>query len=430
MKRRRMIYFLAGIILAGSMGLGLSACGEEKHDFVYVPEEEASCTEEGTCAHYHCNICGKDFSFEGTYIEQSSLSTPPRGHEYSAPITTRKSCTEPGTVERTCKKCGYVEKTVLVAGEHVFRSYITDPTCIKDGQNYRVCLMCGFSKTEVIPATGVHVFGQDNVCTLCNLRCVPSEGLEYETVIDEGMQVGYRVKCGTAEGDIVIPYYYESLPVLEIAKEGFAEKPITGVVCYAPLRVIGERAFFNCRKLSSVNLPNTLETIGSEAFSSCIALTRISLPDSLKELGGSSFYQCEALKTLEVGAGLKDVGELDFWNCSYLSVINVSEENPYLRSEGNCLIKRDTDTLIVGGCESVIPGNVKVIGANAFLGRREIKKIVIPKSVTKICDFAFRDCLELREVQYAGTQSEWEQVEKGAEWSLHTSSEFHVTFMN
>ena len=425
--RKRTWKILLAALLAGCLTAGLYGCGNGEHQYVFVEGKAATCTEAGVRPHYHCDHCGKDFDVDDRSAELNSLTIEPLGHDFNTPVTSRASCTEPGSAERTCRVCGYVEKTELAAGEHLFRSYITDATCLKEGQSYKVCLICGYSETQVIPATGAHSFGTDNVCKLCNLRCVPSEGLQYEVVYDNGMQVGYRVSCGDAEGSIVIPYYHESLPVLEVADEGFAGEPITGLVCYAPLRTIGERAFMNCRKLSSVTLPDTLEKIEAEAFSTS-AITSISIPDSVKEIGGYTFYQCDMLKIVEVGAGLQSVGEYDFWNCGQLTVINVSEDNQALSSTGNCLIVRATETLIAGGVESVIPEDVKVIGKAAFIGRRGMKKIVIPKSVVKISDYAFRDCADLVEIQYEGSQADWELIEKGTEWDAHTDSECKVTF--
>ncbi len=418
---------LIAALLLGIFCVGAAACGGEEHEYVLVEGTDATCTEAGVCTHYHCNGCGKDFAYEDRTEELETVTIPPLGHDYSVPVTNRASCTEPGTVECVCRRCGNVERTQLAAGEHLFRSYITEPTCLKEGQSYRICLMCGYSEKVVLPATGKHEFNTQNVCTLCNLRCVPSAGLKYEMLYDNGMQVGYKVSCGRASGNIVVPYYYDSLPVLEVANDGFFGENITGFICYAPLRTIGDRAFMSCEKLPSFTFPDTLVRIGEEAFSSCASLTSISIPDSVTDMGRNAFYLCTKLQVLEIGAGLPVVESFDFWNCEMLSVIRVSEFNRNLKSEGNCLIDRETNTLLLGSSESQIPEGITVIGKNAFYGRRGLTKIVLPGTITQICDFAFCDCVYLNEIEFEGSQEAWDLIEKGTEWNYHTDSEFKVS---
>lgn len=424
MKTRKLVVILLSVILC----FGLVACKKGEHRLLFVEGKAATCTEPGEKAHYHCTICEKDYSAEDSSEEIADVVIPALGHDFADPVSSRTVCTEPGTAEYTCRRCRTVETKELAAGEHLFRSYITEPTCVKEGQSYKVCLICGYSETETLPATGDHLFNTENVCTLCNLRCVPSEGLVYDEIHDNGLLVGYAVSCGAASGNIVVPYYHDSLPVLEIAENGFFEKELTGLVSYAPLRAIGDCAFKNCIRLPSFKLPDTLKSIGKEAFYSCATLTELSIPDSVQTLGGSAFSQCSNLKTLQIGAGLQGVGSDVFWNCASLSSIRVSKGNKALKSENDCLIERATDTLLLGGSGSAIPETVKVIGANAFFGRTELKKIVVPRSVVQICDYAFRDCTYLNELQYEGPQSAWEQIRKGTEWDLNTGEDFKVTF--
>lgn len=41
---------------------------------------------------------------------------------------------------------------------------------------------------------------------------------------------------------------------------------------------IGDAAFYNCSKLTKVQLPGTIEEIGQQAFEGCSALAEISIP--------------------------------------------------------------------------------------------------------------------------------------------------------
>ena len=61
------------------------------------------------------------------------------------------------------------------------------------------------------------------------------------------------------------------------------------------------------------------------------------------------------------------------------------------RDNCNAIIETETNSLIVGGKNSIIPNSVTSIGINAFLGR-DISSIIIPSNVTSIGYLAFASC--------------------------------------
>ena len=85
----------------------------------------------------------------------------------------------------------------------------------------------------------------------------------------------------------------------------------------------GAYAFYDCRKLTSVNLPNVTKIpnsafyngialfgvnfpsaveVGIDAFRSCSKLTSINFP-CLTNIGAGAFYSCTKLDTLVIGGG-------------------------------------------------------------------------------------------------------------------------------
>ena len=72
---------------------------------------------------------------------------------------------------------------------------------------------------------------------------------------------------------ITIPYFYNGLPVKEIA----------------------DRAFFYQSDLKKVDIPRTVEKIGYSVFYNCSSLTSIAIPDSVVEIKGNAFSGCELL---------------------------------------------------------------------------------------------------------------------------------------
>ena len=118
----------------------------------------------------------------------------------------------------------------------------------------------------------------------------------------------------------------------------------------------------------------TVTSIGSE-FSGCSSLTSIYIPSSVTSIDASAFSGCSSLTNIEV-----DVN------------------NTIYKSEGNCIIEKDTNTLLVGCKNSVIPSYVTSIGRYAFYGCSSLTSIEIPSSVTSIGSFVFSYCNSLTSI--------------------------------
>ena len=80
--------------------------------------------------------------------------------------------------------------------------------------------------------------------------------------------------------------------------------------------------------------------------------------------------------------------------------IFVAEGNPYYYVDGDCLIDRRSQKIILGCNSSVIPddGSVKCIGYAAFANCHSIETIIIPKSIIELEDCAFYNCDNLKQV--------------------------------
>ena len=58
---------------------------------------------------------------------------------------------------------------------------------------------------------------------------------------------------------------------------------------------IGDSAFYGCKSLRSITIPDSVTSIGDEAFSGCESLERIKIPDSVTSIGDEAFSGCESL---------------------------------------------------------------------------------------------------------------------------------------
>ena len=62
------------------------------------------------------------------------------------------------------------------------------------------------------------------------------------------------------------------------------------------ITAIGDRAFYSCSKLTTVDLPKAT-IIGSNAFSVCSSLTTVDLPEATS-IAGAAFSSCSSLTTV------------------------------------------------------------------------------------------------------------------------------------
>ena len=63
---------------------------------------------------------------------------------------------------------------------------------------------------------------------------------------------------------------------------------------------IGDNAFSNCSRLTSVTIPNSVTSIGDGVFYGCRGLTSVTIPNSVTSIGDGVFYGCRGLTSIVV----------------------------------------------------------------------------------------------------------------------------------
>ena len=160
------------------------------------------------------------------------------------------------------------------------------------------------------------------------------------------------------------------------------------------LATIGESAFYYCKVLESINIPNSVTSIGDYGFYCCYQLTSNTIPNSLTSIGKSAFYNCDNVTSVDIGSGLTSIGLGAFYHCDALSFITVDENNTAFKAINNVLFSSDEKTLLIypNGLKATaytIPEGVTTIGDYAFSRCSDLATITIPASVTTIGDYAF-----------------------------------------
>ena len=89
--------------------------------------------------------------------------------------------------------------------------------------------------------------------------------------------------------------------------------------------VIGDRAFQNCKNLTSVTIPDSVLSIGHNAFSWCENLVSITIPDSVTTIGDKAFSDCFSLASVTIPDSVTSIGDGAFFCCSSLTAVTIPD---------------------------------------------------------------------------------------------------------
>lgn len=177
---------------------------------------------------------------------------------------------------------------------------------------------------------------------------------------------------------------------------------VTALVLESGVESIGDQAFFNCKGLTSVDIPDSVKSIGNDAFSYCEGLETVSGMDGVESIGHSAFSDCKRLTTVTIPGKVTSIGATPFVGCESLTAIDVAAGNPTYRSEDGVLYGDGGKTLHAfpsgKSGDFSIPDGVESIGSSAFAYCAGLTGVTIPDSVTSIGNNAFSSCTGLTDV--------------------------------
>lgn len=152
-------------------------------------------------------------------------------------------------------------------------------------------------------------------------------------------------------------------------------------------------------------LLENMEKIDYSLFADCQNVISIYIPNHVKEINNTYFFNGYGLQSIYLPRSLKVLAiDGSFNSCPNLSNITVDQRNTVFDSRNNCnaLINTDSNTLLVGTLNTVIPNTIVSIDFEAFEGRN-ITSITIPNSVESIYNRSFQNCTALTSVTVLAT---------------------------
>ncbi len=354
---------------------------------------------------------------------------------------------------------------------HKFQKIVTSPTCTDYGYTTRTCV-CGesylISESEIGP---MHSYDGTGTCTLCGKKAKEgSVGLEYEVGYNGRNNERYYTVTGIGscrDIDIVIPDFYEGLPVREIGFGAFQlEKNFRSIDIPDSVTSIGILAFCGCSSLTSIEIPDAVTEIPAGAFKGCTSLKSVKLPENLESLTSKydytstagpfqgctsltsivipdkvtsicsyAFYECASLTSVSIGNGVTKIDSQAFYRCRSLKRISIGSNLTSISNSafGSSISWGDIELdeihisdlytwcgidfdgplcdgadLYLNGqlvTELVLPENVLDFSC-AFWGCTSITDVIISGNLASVHDHAFRECANLKSVTIGGCVTE------------------------
>jgi putative cell wall-binding protein len=159
---------------------------------------------------------------------------------------------------------------------------------------------------------------------------------------------------------------------------------LTSVAIPDSVTSIGDRAFEECLALTNLTVPNSVTSIGDEAFSSCTSVTSLNIPDGVKKIGKGTFRACYELTSITIPDSVTSIGDSAFKYCSKLTSVNIPD--------GVTSIGKEAFFYCRGLTNLTIPDSVKSIGDGAFSCCGKLTSINIPSGMTSIGNEVFYEC--------------------------------------
>ena len=198
----------------------------------------------------------------------------------------------------------------------------------------------------------------------------------------------------STDGNVVTPYAADVFGATIVSN---TYENGQGVITFdGEVTSIGEAAFYDCRSLTSVTIPDSVTSIGHVAFYRCLHLaefngkfasedkrclivdgelkffafagvTEYTTPTNVTSIGCYAFAHSNNLTSITVSNGVNEICTWAFWGCGNLTNIN-------------------------------LPNSLTKIGGAVFQDCSSLVSITIPSSLTKIEDSVFKNCTSLQSV--------------------------------
>ena len=264
-----------------------------------------------------------------------------------------------------------------------------------------------------------------------------------EVIFEEGMTKIPDYFCANSKANVTLVKVEIPESVTEIGRSAFYKcSGVKSIKFPKKISKIGSSAFRYCTGLKKIefqeNDKKVKDTNGQErlyplvldrsSFSDCTGLEEVILSSNVEKIGDNAFYKCKSLKSINLPEGLKIIGYSFIADTAVKSLWVPKTVIDGANPAGNGITEGalDLEEVIFEEGMTKIPdyfcANIK---ANAALA-----KVEIPESVTEIGKYAFKNCTNITIYGYKNSCAESYAIENNIPFSAlddeenkHTESE-------
>lgn len=186
---------------------------------------------------------------------------------------------------------------------------------------------------------------------------------------------------------------------------------IQRVVIGDGVTAVGKMAFYCCANLNTVTLPASVKVLGEQAFAGCRKLAQINLL-SVESIGRGCFYECMQLVNVVLGEKLHTIGDKAFYHCTGLGGITIPAS---VTNFGSSVFTYCSALVYVR-----ISAKLTVLPYWTFYGCDALWELYLPDEVQKVEENALAECPNLSMVDYGGTTSVKNEINKQLDQSTAT----------
>ena len=210
-------------------------------------------------------------------------------------------------------------------------------------------------------------------------------------------------------------------------------------ITFKGVRKIDFEAFAYCTKLTSIELPSTIEEIHNGAFSFCSSLMKVIIPNSCTYIGSRCFYGCSSLQLINLPLFVPNMPYDVFESCLILNTILINKRKiqfyPYRVSLTQGLIFYQNGIMVESfvmtrddlkfyneqmmqiidsiedhcfrNCSGLktmtLSTNITSLGKYSFKNCVNLESITLPSTITHIPDHCFDGCSKLKTIEIPTT---------------------------
>ncbi|MCR4661914.1 MAG: leucine-rich repeat protein [Clostridia bacterium] len=217
----------------------------------------------------------------------------------------------------------------------------------------------------------------------------------YEKYVLEKITNGYRLVSyigGDTDVNVTIhSNISEEINLIEIGEYSIGQFVETLVIGEG-VTSIAQRAFVNASRLEEITLASTIKTIGAYAFENLQSLETVNIVNTesnksqLTTINEKAFYECRSLREIILPESLLQIGNYAFASESEMALEKVvfKHKKSYKERQDNVEVLVNTDA------------SIKSIGLFAFYNCRNVKNMLIYADVESIKEGAFKNCSNLQ----------------------------------